>query len=365
MIFIKDIFIKGFQSHQQETYLELSHGVNVLIGNTKSGKSAVVKALMWLFKNRPSSAWETYKSFDAVETEVAIGLVDPECHVGRVRNKTDNYYYIEIPGKEIQEFKAFGKGDPPKEVLDLLKLAEVNYQPQMSLPFLMSQSSGAVGRFLNEVANLEIIDRAISGISSQLGRDKASLETAKSKERDCQEALKKYDWVLEAEKEVTLLEKEDQELSELDKKIEGIEAVLQQMKIIQEEKNKIIPVLKAQREIKLLEKEQQAVKDIEGELERLHDFVNLAEGYQSEIVILKKTAGAKREILFLTEEESQIKILREKYLNFRYLIDGLKEGKREIDFEQKQLKIMKDKFESLFPDICPLCEGVCKHKKEK
>lgn len=363
MIFIKDIFIKGFQSHQKETYLELSHGVNVLIGNTGSGKSAVVKALMWLFKNRPSSAWESYKSFYADETEVAVGLADPECHIGRVRNKVDNYYYIEMPGKPIQEFKAFGKGDPPKEVLDLLKLAEVNYQSQMALPFLMSQSSGAVGRFLNEVANLEIIDRAISGIGSQLGRDKASLEIAKSKEKDCQEAFKKYDWVLEAEKEVVALEKEDQELSALDKKIEGIEAVLSQLNLIQIEKDKIIPVLKAQREIKLLEKEQQAIKDINDELEKLYDFVNLAEVYQSEIVTLKKTSGAKREILFLVEEESQIKILREKYLDFRYLVEGLKEGKREIDFEQKQLKIMKDKFESLFPDICPLCEGVCKHKK--
>ena len=49
---IKEIDIVNFQSHKS-THLDLVPGVNVIVGASDSGKSAIIRALRWLIWNRP------------------------------------------------------------------------------------------------------------------------------------------------------------------------------------------------------------------------------------------------------------------------------------------------------------------------
>ena len=44
---IKEINIKNFQSHDN-TNLILDSGVNVIVGSSDSGKSAIIRALRWV-----------------------------------------------------------------------------------------------------------------------------------------------------------------------------------------------------------------------------------------------------------------------------------------------------------------------------
>lgn len=50
---IKSIIIKNFQSHAN-TELELCDGVNVILGNSDVGKTAILRALGWIFLDRKS-----------------------------------------------------------------------------------------------------------------------------------------------------------------------------------------------------------------------------------------------------------------------------------------------------------------------
>ena len=51
---INTLQIEGFQSHDS-TEIELSKGVNVIIGSSDSGKSSIIRACKWAFQNRPQS----------------------------------------------------------------------------------------------------------------------------------------------------------------------------------------------------------------------------------------------------------------------------------------------------------------------
>jgi len=50
---VEKITIKNFQSHE-ETELQFSSGVNVIVGSSDSGKSAILRALKWVVQNKPS-----------------------------------------------------------------------------------------------------------------------------------------------------------------------------------------------------------------------------------------------------------------------------------------------------------------------
>ena len=49
---IKRIKIENIQSHK-ETELELSSGINAIVGSSNNGKSAILRAFYWLVYNRP------------------------------------------------------------------------------------------------------------------------------------------------------------------------------------------------------------------------------------------------------------------------------------------------------------------------
>ena len=50
---IKNLLLKNFQSHI-DSKIEFDSGFNVICGSSDSGKSALLRALMWVIANRPS-----------------------------------------------------------------------------------------------------------------------------------------------------------------------------------------------------------------------------------------------------------------------------------------------------------------------
>jgi len=52
MITIKRIRIENFQSHK-DTELSFSDGLNVIVGPSDQGKSAIIRAIKWVLYNEP------------------------------------------------------------------------------------------------------------------------------------------------------------------------------------------------------------------------------------------------------------------------------------------------------------------------
>lgn len=173
---IKSIELSGFQAHQS-LLLEFDPGVNALVGNSDSGKSAIYRALQWVVSNRPVQT-------DGLKTwygeMVSVTITTDDHVVTRKRTKTKNLYIVD--GVEL---KSFGTG-VPQEVVDALNLKGINFSPQRAAPFLLSDSPVEVARKINEFANLGIIGTSQSNVAGKvrrltmdINREEESLEQAR------------------------------------------------------------------------------------------------------------------------------------------------------------------------------------------
>lgn len=153
---IDSIALENFQNHK---YSELSFvpGVNVIVGPSDSGKTAIFRALTWLSTNRP--AGETFRSNWGGDTSVEVRVSGHE--LIRRRTKTLNEY--EVDGKVE---KAVGSS-VPQSVSAILHLDPSNWQHQHAGPYLLDNTPGDVARQLNAAASLDKIDTAQKHITQR------------------------------------------------------------------------------------------------------------------------------------------------------------------------------------------------------
>jgi len=93
---IKNIRIINFQSHQN-SFLKFDSGVNIIVGESDRGKSAIIRALRWLIWNRPTG--DDFRSNWGGDTEVTIEIND-EVFITRKKTKSFNGYIVKSLGKK-------------------------------------------------------------------------------------------------------------------------------------------------------------------------------------------------------------------------------------------------------------------------
>lgn len=198
------VTIRNFQSHK-ETQIELSSTVNSLEGVSDSGKSAVLRAMLWALTNKPdgtafASCWAKNKKGE-IQAPVSVSIDN----ITRIRSKEFNgYIRYGVNGEERYEAL---KGAVPVEIERAVNIGAVNIQRQMDPPFLLSSTPGEAARYLNSLVGLEEIDtyqKALKGKS----RDNAnSLKDENARLAEAEKNLAKYDWVDVAKEKVAGLEK--------------------------------------------------------------------------------------------------------------------------------------------------------------
>ncbi len=206
---IQSLTISNFLSHKK-TALEFSPGLNIIVGPTDSGKSAIIKALKWLITNRPLG--DSVRSYWGGSTSVSVQFKEGE--VLRVREDRDNAYKTIVGGNSI-EFNAI-KGEVPEEVGKILDLGELNIQTQFSPHFLLSQSSGEVAQYFNKVAHLDKIDTASQNIRRWLKEVQQSISFREAELIQFQSDLEQYKTLDEIEEKVVELEKVEKQITDTD-----------------------------------------------------------------------------------------------------------------------------------------------------
>lgn len=160
---IQSLQLINFQSHQSTT-LNFSEGVNLIVGSSNVGKTAILRALKWLVFNRPVGA--NYLSSFADKPIVKVRLVlDSGDSIERVKTKTENYYVV-----NDQKLTAV-RSTVPKEVTTLLKLDELNFQFQHDGYFLVTDTPANIARAINKVVGLDVADDIIK-LAKKLYDDK-------------------------------------------------------------------------------------------------------------------------------------------------------------------------------------------------
>ena len=164
---IDSLEVFNFQNHKH-SYLEFHPGVNVIVGLSDAGKTALIRAFRWIIWNRPKV--NDFRSRWGGETR-AIIRIDKDT-IERSQDKFNAYTLNKM------EFRAI-RSDVPEEIAKALNFNEINLSQQFDRPFLLDSSPGDVAQHFNRVAHLDIISTSSKRVQSWLRKIEQELEATK------------------------------------------------------------------------------------------------------------------------------------------------------------------------------------------
>lgn len=271
---LKKVLIENFQSHKKSEF-DFVPGVNVIIGASDTGKSAIFNAINWVATNRPLG--ESFRSEWGGDTKVTIHTSSDE-QVGRNRTQSTNEYVIN--NTPLTAFKS----DVPQAVLDVLQLDSYSIQSQMDSPFLLSLSPGEAAKMLNKAASIDEIDSSIASLRKTLHQINSDAEYNSNELKKYNKEIKQYDNLLELESKITAVEKLFKEkedltyraasLNRLHREVEGLHLQLRSLDYLSETIDPIFTAaegLEMQR--KELVKKKTALANICGDIEQLMEDI--------------------------------------------------------------------------------------------
>jgi exonuclease SbcC len=343
---IDSINIKNFQSHKN-TELALVSGVNVIVGPSDSGKTAIIRALKWLIYNRPLGG--AFRSnWGGEKTEVGI-KIKTETLIRQV-GSGGNIYKL-----GPTRFAAVGT-EVPQEIQKALNFEEVNLQLQLDQPFLLSQSPGEVARYFNKIAHIDQIDAGLKKVESALTKIKQEIKADEVTVVRLEEEIQQYDYLEKVEVEIEVIEGMQTNLDQLKSTQNKISKWIDDYLLLEKEMEEIEEEIVDEEAINLvlgLYDDKERVKKEEKELSVLigsiSTVVNEIEEL-SELSVLEETVVL---IIDLMDQQTEI---NEKIIKLEGLISSLKDTEKRIKEGELYLKQTEIQFHKEMPDVCPLCD---------
>jgi exonuclease SbcC len=154
---LEKLTIKNLQSHRHTT-LDFNPGINVIVGKSQSGKTAILRALYWLFFNRPSGLRIRTQGN---ERPVRVSAVMDGKTVALFKGKNSKYSLDE------SEWKGFNKS-VPADVETFLNIDDINIQRQLDEHFLITSSPQEVARTINQITGLEKVDEWTKKLTTKI-----------------------------------------------------------------------------------------------------------------------------------------------------------------------------------------------------
>lgn len=220
--------LKNFQAHKNSV-LQLDPHVNVIVGETNSGKSSIVRALWWLTFGKPAG-----DSFVRKNTRNPA-VVEVTCESGtlaKLRGAGVNQYVL-----NDEVLKGFGQAIP-KPISDFLKLDEINFMRQLDPPFLLTKSGGEVAQYLNQTIDLEIIDHSLGNIKRSVHGFAQGVANCEQNIEAARRSVEKYEWVEEAEERIVALEKKE---ARRDKLIQRADDLQERIELYEKAQRRLAP----------------------------------------------------------------------------------------------------------------------------
>lgn len=211
---IEAIRLLNFQRHEKRV-VELDPHVTTIVGPTDSGKSSIIRALVWALMNE---APDNLLRQGAKEVEVDV-KVDGHM-VKRIRKGTENRYSLD--GKQ---YRAFGIA-VPEDIEALLRIGSINIQAQHDSVFWFSAKAADVSKQLNSIVDLEIIDESLARAASHVRETKSRLDVSTDRLENAKRKVEELKYAVELDEDCQRIERLEDELKAMQKRTEALGVVI-------------------------------------------------------------------------------------------------------------------------------------------
>jgi exonuclease SbcC len=192
---LERIRLRNFQKHEALD-VRFGPGITAIVGDSDTGKSAIIRALRWVAFNRPRGDSFVRDGESKASVKVRIGGKTIE----RRKSRTVNAYLLD--GREMRSFGA----DVPESVADVVNLGEENFKGQHDAPFWFSLTPGELAKRLNAIVDLGLIDETTDRLAARLRKAKAERGFFAERVGEAEEKLAGLDHVLELDGDLAALE---------------------------------------------------------------------------------------------------------------------------------------------------------------
>lgn len=240
MIYIRKVILENFQSHKY-TEIEFDKYLNVIVGPSDHGKTAIIRGIKWALFNEPSGDYFIREG----ERECSVTVVfSNNVRVKRYRSKSKNYYYIYDNEGNETILEGFGTKVPEevikktsikKMLLDSNVSSSINIGEQLEGPFLLSENTSTRANAIGRLVGVHIIDDALKDTLKDVRNLKATKRNHEETLEKLKDELKGYDYLEELKLKSQKLNKIKEKISDRQRRLNNLIEKLQTLKDINKE----------------------------------------------------------------------------------------------------------------------------------
>lgn len=406
---IKKVILDNYRGYKHQEF-NFTDGLNTLVGSGNSGKSAALKAILFVLRNEQSgnieSDWimEDKKKIKKGETCCVEIHTDKGDIVKRVKSRTENFYQI----NDNAPIKNLPRTGTPSDITALFNINDINIQLQLDSHYMLSETASQVSKTLNRMMGLEIIDESVSNVKTLMRRTKKVYEASNDNTKKYEQELSKFNFLEDMGKDVEALDsiktdkdvasKKFDQLSLIKSNIESYTDDLTEIKTVILHKTKVGGILEDYDEVKDLQDDiaelkfiQTSITTIQNDLSTINDIIQHKDLVKDCIELLNQESakqktydrladiedsikGLKKEIRIsdriiankdlcndLTTSYTNLSTIKNKIVIVRGLKDSIHNLQNDIESYTKEIVEAKD---SIKGQACPVCGQMITDLKE-
>lgn len=350
---LKRIELENYKCHENKI-IDFVPGLNVIVGETDKGKSAILGALYWILSPKPTGG--NFRRIDlktkkiskrtSVKAYFEDGLI-----VSKIRTTSKNEYQI----NDMKPLKAVGRSVP-----DIIKkninISSINFQRQADPHLFLSETSGKIAEQLNKFAGLDQIDSSSKNIKNMISENKSKFDLAEIEIENLACDLDEYKDLDKMELDVQKLEELTDEQLSITSQKQNIEELLESLKEIETTITDLDWLDVADDKIKSLSLLIKQKSDIELEIESIQSHIKSLGELDNQLEKTKNIISVEKiinNIEILLEQKSEIE---SKIYEIEECITKLQDTEDDIKSLTIQINKKQEEFDKLMPDTCPLCD---------
>ena len=345
---IHSIEIENFQSHI-DTVIDLHPGVNLLIGESDHGKSAILRAIYWCALNLPLG--NNFINWGNEKNIASVTIINDIHTVNRSVGKGINSYFLDDFDNELT---GFGKS-VPQIISEALRLNELNFQRQKDVFFLMNKSAPEVGRYLNTVIDLDVIDRSLTHANKRVKSIEQEIDVAENNIEQKRKDLQRFKNLSEVEEQLIFFEELENQLEAQQIKLTKVIAITEQVEEQQSITNHHKKLLDLESELNGILELNQQINELIHQADELESLINAITEIKKKLKLNKELIKLSNKINKLLELDNLIIQKKNTRNSLENLCDLISHEKDKIDNLNEDIKKYQKLFGVLMPDECPLC----------